>query len=523
MCKPVNPPQILKTMGRSNLLRIILLAASLLAAGFVGGQSGNRVTDRDSVRVWWSSELLPGSVRWFTDPPKDVDIRYRLTPQKEIGWTSFLSGDRILFNIDTTRSYQSVLGIGTSLEATSLYALMKNKNEKQIRDLIRLILDPGSGMGLNLFRITIGTSDFSDGRKYSTHPNGFFTYQDNQDEPFSIQPDIDFGIIKILRIVVEEAASLNQEIKFFASEWSPPSWMKTSENLIGGTLKAGYEKKIALYFRKFIEAYEKEGIPIYAITIQNEPNFTPDSYPGMKLSPEQEKNIAIAVFEEFNDTASGKRHIGTRIWINDHNMNHWVNADKVLNYLKDMGKEQTVDGVAFHNYNPMASPSNMSKLKKLHPDKDILLTEYSEWGVSGMYNIQNYFLNWSRSYCYWVPMTTIKLDEYNQGPYNNISELGPPLFIERGTDTTDMTVTPEFYLLSQFSKFIRPGAYRIECNPGSEKTITSVVFRNRDNTIVQILVNQTNAEQKFTTVVGSKCFSGVLPAGTVGTYKWENN
>jgi O-glycosyl hydrolase len=120
-------------------------------------------------------------------------------------------------------------------------------------------------------------------------------------------------------------------------------------------------------------------------------------------------------------------------------------------------------------------------------------------------------------------MTTIKLDEHNQGPYNNISELSPPLFIERGTDTTNMDVTPEFYLLSQFSKFIRPGAYRIECNPGSGKTITSVVFRNRDNTIVQILVNQTKAEQKFMTVVGSHCFTGVLPAGTVGTYKWENN
>lgn len=510
-------------MKRSNLLKIFLLAASFVAAGFACGQSGNRVTSRDSISVWWSSELLPGSERWFTDPPKDVEIRYRLTPQKKIGWTSCSSGDGILFNIDTARSYQSVLGIGTSLEETSLYALMKNKNEKQIRDLIRLILDPEKGIGLNLFRITIGTSDFSDGRKYSNHPKGFYTYQDNQNEPFSIQQDIDLGIIKILRLFVEEAASLNQEIKFFASEWSPPPWMKTSENIIGGTLKAGYEKKVALYFRRFIEAYEKEGIPIYAITIQNEPNFTPDSYPGMKLSPEQEKNIANAVFEEFNDTASGKRLIDTRIWINDHNMNHWVNAGKVLSYLKDAGKNQVVDGVAFHNYNPMASPSNMSKLKKLYPDKDIYLTEHSEWGVSGMYNIQDYFLNWSRSYCYWVPMTTIKLDEHNQGPYNNISALGPPLFIERGTEISDMVVTPEFYLLSQFSKFIRQGAVRIECNIGSEKKITSVVFRNCDSSMVQVLINQTKSDQKFTTVLNNKCFSGVLPMGTVGTYIWKDN
>jgi O-glycosyl hydrolase len=120
-------------------------------------------------------------------------------------------------------------------------------------------------------------------------------------------------------------------------------------------------------------------------------------------------------------------------------------------------------------------------------------------------------------------MTTIKLDEHNQGPYNNIPELSPTLFIERGIDTSKMDVTPEFYLLSQFSKFIRQGAVRIECNRGSEKKITSVVFRNCDSSVVQVLVNQTNSEQKFTTVVRSHCFAGVLPAGTVGTYKWKNN
>ena len=165
----------------------------------------------------------------------------------------------------------------------------------------------------------------------------------------------------------------------------------------------------------------------------------------------------------------------------------------------------------------------MSRLHERHPDKEIHLTEHSEWGASGMCTIQDYFLNWSRSYTYWVPMTTIKLDEHNQGPYNNISELSPTLFIERGTDTTHMDVTPEFYLLSQFSKFIRPGALRVECNRGSEKAITAVVFRNRDNSMVQVLVNQTNAEQEFTTVVGSQCFKGVIAPGTVGTYVWVSH
>ena len=202
-------------------------------------------------------------------------------------------------------------------------------------------------------------------------------------------------------------------------------------------------------------------------------------------------------------------------------MNYWTNADRILNDLKSIGKTQVVDGVAFHHYNPLASTKNMSKLHDLHKGTDIHLTEHSEWGASGMHNIQEYFLNWSRSYVYWVPMTTIKLDEHNQGPYNNIQELGPPLFIEKGKDTSDMYVTPEFYLLSQFSKFIRPGAVRIECNTGSEKTLTSVVFRNTDKSIVQVLVNQTGGVVPFATVVGDHCFKGKLAPGSVGTYVWN--
>jgi len=489
----------------------------------LNGAAGNDPrSTQDSVKVWWSSELLPGSALWYTNPPKPSDIKFKLSRQLDIAWEVPGNDKDLSFQINTSISYQSLLGIGTSLEATSIYALLKNKNERQVGALIRLLIDPVNGMGFNLFRITIGTSDFSDGRACNTNPKGFYTYQDQQDKSFSIQPDVDLGIVKVLQMCLKEAASLKpaQEIKFFASSWSPPAWMKTSGSLIGGTLKTGYEKPLASYFRRFIEAYGEKGIPIYAITIQNEPNFTPDSYPGMRLSPEQERNIALAVYEEFNNSDKGKQVIDTRIWINDHNMNYWTNANKVLNDLNSAGKLQVVDGVAFHHYNPLASTRNMSKLHDLHPETDIHLTEHSDWGVAGMYNIQEYFMNWSRSYVYWVPMTTIKLDEHNQGPYNTISELSPPLFIERGTDSSDMSVTPEFYLLSQFSRFIRPGAVRIECNKGSVKNITSIVFRNKDNTMVQVLVNQTGEAQPFRTVFGDHCFKGILPPGSVGSYIW---
>ena len=100
------------------------------------------------------------------------------------------------------------------------------------------------------------------------------------------------------------------------------------------------------------------------------------------------------------------------------------NADKVLSGLEDSGKKHCVDGTAFHNYS-RSPASNMTKLHQKHPEKEILVTEHAEWGVSGMHNIQQYFRNWSRSYVYWVTMSTTRLDEHNQGPYNRLGELSP--------------------------------------------------------------------------------------------------
>ena len=473
------------------------------------------------VRWRLSSELMPESMSWYTDPPNPSEIAFRLSEQEPLSWEPAEGTSGTRFDIDTSLQYQSILGIGTSLEATSLHALVKNKNEQEIRELIRQLLDPEQGMGLNMFRVCIGTSDFSDGRPVSDHPQGYYTYRDNREEVFSIQADIDMGIIRVLKMVIEEAEKLDQDIKFFASSWSPPAWMKTSGKLIGGTLKEGYEQELALYFRQFIEAYEQIGIPIHALTIQNEPNFTPSTYPGMRLSPEQEKNIAVAVYREFQEVSEVKRKLDTRIWINDHNMNHWKNARKVLDDLHEEGLQHVVKGVAFHHYNSRASPANMSKLHDLYPDMELQMTEHAEWGVSGMYNIQQYFMNWSRSYMYWVPMTTLKLDEHNQGPYNHIPELSPTLFIERGTDGSDMFVTPEYYLLSQFSKYIRPGANRLACNPGSTDRVTSVAFRNPDRSLVQVLVNQTKTNQAFETKVGERYFRASIPPKTVGTFTWK--
>jgi O-glycosyl hydrolase len=298
--------------------------------------------------------------------------------------------------------------------------------------------------------------------------------------------------------------------------------MKTSNSLIGGTLKPGYEKEVARYLRNFIEAYQAEGIPIYALTLQNEPNFVPDEYPGMFLSPQQQLDLAIAVYEEFHLNLNGKKELETKIWINDHNFEDWVHADYILTNLDQMGKKHYVDATAFHNYSNSPA-SHMQDLHQKHPNTNIVFTEHSEWGVSGMYTIQQYFWNWSQSYMYWVTMTTAQLDEHNQGPYNNLEMLSPTLLIEASENPANWYKTPEYYLIGQFSKFIKPGAYRIKCDRGSAEHVTFVAFKNSDGSLILVAVNQTEEEQSFIVKCKGNYFQAILPYKSVGTYIWYEN
>ncbi|MBN1464901.1 hypothetical protein JXA02_04015 [candidate division KSB1 bacterium] len=464
-----------------------------------------------------SSELYPENPRWFTDPPDSSEIRYRLTPAEIVSAPARpADASAAIFRVNVEETYQSLLGIGTSLEETTVHAILKNKTDEQACEILRALIDPHRGIGMNLFRITIGTSDFSDGRAVSDHPQGFYSYQEKEDDEFSIQNDVELGIIKVLKMALQVAAECEppQEIKFFASCWSPPSWMKTSASLIGGTLKKGYEKELAVYFRKFITAYAEQGIPIYAMTVQNEPNFAPKDYPGMRLDWRQERDLVIAIHEEFQRQPL----IDTRLWIIDHNFEYWKKADKILSSLGRMGKKQYVDAVAFHAYS-RAAASNMRKLQQRHPEIDLQFSEMAKFGVRGIYDIQQYFYSGSRSYVYWVSMSTQTPGDHNQGPYNDVSRLSPTMLIKTDGDHPNWYKTADYYLLGQF-RFIRPGALRIACDFGSTDSLTAIAFRNPES-VVLVLVNQTREEQPFQAWLDRQSYRGAVPGRSVATIVWD--
>ena len=227
-----------------------------------------------------------------------------MSPQTPLWLTQQATSSWPTINVNSSTTYQTVLGMGTSLEETSIYGLSKNHNDAQTEQALSDLIDPVNGIGMNLFRICIGTSDFSN-RTSVTHdaknnPHGWFTYQDGgSTAPFSIQHDIALNIVHTILLAEDVATKTKRPIKIFASAWSPPAWMKDSNSLTGGNLLTSMIPAYATYLREFVQAYQAQGIPIYAITTGNEHYFNSKEYPSCYFTPQQETTLVEAIATEF--------------------------------------------------------------------------------------------------------------------------------------------------------------------------------------------------------------------------------
>ncbi|PWV90623.1 glucosylceramidase [Paenibacillus cellulosilyticus] len=451
------------------------------------------------VEVWISSELDPGRSRWF-EGPHAPDFALSPQPKLELTPPSPSTASTIIVKPDHT--YQQMLGIGTSLEETTIHNLSKMDADQRAA-IIRQLTDRENGIGFNLFRLTIGTSDFT--------AEPFYTYNDLEEgetdfemKRFSIQKDIDLNIIA----TVQELQKGSPDTVFFASPWSPPAWMKTNGSLKRGSLKEGaeYTEALARYYRMAIQAYEQQGIPIYAMTLQNEPLLEID-YPSCYMSPARQKELAAALRREFE--AHGMK---TKLWIFDHNFHDaW---DYIAPILNDEEGRTVVDGLALHDYE--GSPAIMSELHAAYPDKPIYLTERALWGTAGADRMAQYFRNYACSYNSWVTMLDSEI-----GTHQWVGTPGPTMFVQDAVEPNRYWKTPEYDLLAQYARFVQPGAYRIESTYGSTDTVTNVAFRNPDGSLAAVVINQTDSEQPFRVLCEGKQFAAVLPARAVGTYVWR--
>lgn len=458
------------------------------------------VVQEDAVQSWISRERDPGNIRWYYAPRWQEGDK-KLDPQAPLDVVKPNEAKGEVIELDADTAYQSIFGIGSSMEESTVGNLMKMSPEKRHELLVQLF-DKEQGAGMSLVRVTIGTADFTGQPFYSYNdlPPG---ETDPELKKFSIQKDRDLGIISTLK----EIQAINPDVKFFGSPWSAPGWMKTTGSMIKGEVMEPYLPVYADYLVKFVQAYGDEGIPIEMLTMQNEPLLEIE-YPSTKMSWQQQGRLAALLRTKLDAAGFG----GVKILTFDHNPGDTMAYPAQL--LRDPAAYEAVDGTAFHDYG--GELSEMTRLKELFPEKNVYLTERAVWGTQGADRIAQYFRNWARSYNSWVVMldSDIRAHQWTGVP-------DPTPVIQDSADRDRYWLAPETYLMAQFSKFVLPGYERIDSNYGSKDTVTNVAFRSPDGkTIVAVIVNQTASDQPVKLLSDGTQISAVVPAKSVATYRW---
>lgn len=462
-----------------------------------------------------SGQLPPnGAIEvWLTTG----DQRHLLEAQPSIHWGSASTGttpSTPTIEIDPSRAYQEMIGFGAAMTDASAHLfqrLPEAVRERVLQDLfgragVSGTNTPVTGIGLSFVRVPMGASDFS--MRHYTYDDVPSGDTDSTLRHFSIEPDRAEKLPLLRR-----ALAINPQLKVMASPWSAPAWMKTTDSLIKGTLQPVFYDSFANYFARFIRAYEAAGVPIFAISLQNEPAFEPDNYPGMRLDPPARARVVA----NHMGPLFARQGIRTRILDWDHN---WDQPQQPLDVLGDTAARKYVQGVAWHCYG--GDVSAQSTVHDRYPDKDVYFTECSggEWSPRFDENLKwtvNTLIigatrNWARGVLLW----NLALDE-KYGPHlGGCANCRGVLTVDSAKATYYRNV--EFYALAHASRFVLPEARRIE-STGGDSTLTHVAFRNPGNGgVAAIVLNSADVPKVFVLRLGTKSFSYDLPATSVATF-----
>lgn len=398
--------------------------------------------------------------------------------------------------VDPDKTFQSYLGIGAALTDASAETFFKLPEAKQ-QEVLDAFFSKDKGIGYTVARTNINSCDFS---------SDMYTYVKEGDKElssFDIAHDKQYKIPFIKKAM----AAAGGKLTLFASPWSPPAFMKTNNDMLrGGKLKPDYYDSWAKYYVKFIQAYEKEGIPVWGISIQNEPMAT------------QKWESCIYTAEEERDFL--KNHLGPvmhqsgfkdkKIIVWDHNRD--LIYQRAQTYFKDPEAAKYIWGIGFHWYEDWSGGTpmyeNIRRVQEAYPDKQIFFTEgcaesfdstrYKAWVLGEEYgrSMINDFNNGMTGFTDW----NIILDETG-GPNHVQNFCFAP--VHGDTRNGSLIYTNAYYYIGHFSKFIQPGAKRI-ISAASRSQLLTTAFKNPDGTTVVIVMNQGNKPTEYYLWVNGK-------------------
>lgn len=474
-----------------NLLRFIPLA---FAVGLLGcTQSGKTVNQQMQPKTFSAT-----SAKVFTTA-KDTDLR--LTETGEVQFTEYgqPKESQPFVLIDPAKTFQTMVGIGAALTDASAETFFKMPEAAQ-KEILTAFYDKDKGIAYNFARTNIASCDFSSASYQYIEEN------DSALATFSIKHDEKYRI----PFIKEAIAAAGGKLNMFVSPWSPPAWMKDNNNVLqGGKLLEKYKQAWANYYVKFIQAYEKEGVPIWGLSVQNEP-------------------MAVQRWESCVYTATDerdfiKKYLGPTLHNNgmeSKNLIAWDhNRDQIYQrattILSDPEAAKYVWGIGFHWYEPWTGGDmqfeNLKLVNDAFPDKKLIFTEgcvesfdlnkVYDWylGERYGYSMLNDFNNGTVAWTDW----NILLDE-NGGPNHVGNFCFAP--VHANTKTGEVIYTNSYYYIGHFSKFIQYGAKRIAVS-SSRTNLQATGFVNPDGSVVVVVLNTSEKDFNYKLMLNGKAAS----------------
>jgi glucosylceramidase len=410
--------------------------------------------------------------------------------------------------VDAADVRQAIVGFGASITDASAWLIQQLPAERRQALLGELFGRQDGGIGLSFARLTIGASDFS--RSHYSLDDTPGNAPDPQLAHFSIAPNL-ADVVPVARA----ALAINPQLKVMASPWSAPAWMKSNRSLIQGTLDPHHYDAFARYLLRYVEAYAEQGIPIWALTVQNEPDFEPPGYPGMRLNaPARARFIG----QHLGPLLAARGAAAPLLFDWDHN---WSKPHEPLAVLDDPKANGYVNAVAWHCYE--GAPDAQSPVHAAYPDKDVYLTECSggDWEplTSGGLTLQarRLIIESVRHHARGVLFWNLALDQ-DGGPHTGGCDTCRGV-VDIDTRSGAITRTDEYYALAHASRFVPPGAHRVG-STGEVDQVDNVAFVNPDGTRVLVVTNSAPVARTFSVREGGAAFRYTLPGRSLATFTW---
>jgi glucosylceramidase len=413
------------------------------------------------------------------------------------------TGSGTPINVNEGTTYQQFEGGGASITDTTAW-LMRGSGAltASTRDAVmRKLFDPVEGIGLSFVRNPMGSSDLA---RYS------YSYDDTCCDlsDFTMAPDTD------VMALTKQAKSLNPPMKVMASPWSAPAWMKDNNAWSQGWLQSQYYGLYGQYFAKYVQAYAAQGVHIDYVTPQNEPTCC-SGYPSMNWNASGlQYFVKNALWPAFRSAG-----ITTKTLVHDWNWDGYDTWAAPLLGDTAIRSDPLFGGIAWHGYG--GNVATQSTVHDQYSSVNAYMTEHSGGTWIGdqhsedMHNLVDYTRNWDRSWIKW----SLALDQ-NMGPHNGGCGTCTGLITVHNGDGRHGQVdyTVEYYTMGHLTKFVKPGAYRIDSTASS--AVPNVAWKNPDGSKALIAYNGDASSRQLSVRWGNQSFTYTLPARTSATFTW---